>query len=81
MKARFSRQFKPLNLNIGPYMILGISIATAIGLLIVFYYVVLWGVVIGGILWLIMLIKYYLSKNTDLEQKPKGRTINHDRIQ
>lgn len=62
--------------HIIPFIVLGIVIALSITLFIIFTYVLLWGLVIGGVLWLIMFIKNYFfakpaAKNTE------GRIIDH----
>lgn len=60
-----------------PFLILGISIALVIGLFIMFSYVLVWGLLIGGILWVIALVKSYLfPSNTSNETK--GRIIEHN---
>lgn len=59
-----------------PLMIIGIAIALLIGVLVMLSYVLLWGVVIGAILWVAMLIKEtWFTQHT----KPKSpRIIEHD---
>lgn len=61
--------------NLIPYVIFGIIIASFVGLLFLFSHLIIWGVVIGGFLWLFVTIKNYFSP-----QKPdkKGRIIEHD---
>ncbi|MDI9819199.1 MULTISPECIES: hypothetical protein [unclassified Legionella] len=59
-----------------PFLIIGIAIALVIGLFILFSYVLVWGLIIGGILWLAALVKSYLFPS----RKPadaKGRIIEH----
>lgn len=60
-----------------PYILLGIAIALGVALFIMFSYVVLWGLVIGGILWLVSLAKQYLFSKQSKDNK-KGRIIEHD---
>lgn len=60
-----------------PFVILGIGIALAIGLLIMFSYVLVWGVLIGGVIWIIYFIKSYFF-NHSKPQEGKGRIIEHD---
>ncbi|WP_133128341.1 hypothetical protein [Legionella nagasakiensis] len=59
-----------------PFIMLGIAIAFAVGLLIMFFYVVVWGIIIGGFIWLVVFIKNYFFHR----QSPKnseGRIIEH----
>lgn len=60
-----------------PFIMLGIGIALAIGLLIMFSYVLVWGILIGGVIWLIYVVKNYLFPTPSREKK-KGRVIEHD---
>ncbi len=60
-----------------PFIILGVSIALLLGLLIMFSYVLMWGLLIGGGLWLISVAKQYLFPS-QLEKKEQGRIIEHD---
>lgn len=64
-----------------PFIIAGIAIALFIGLLFMFSYVVVWGLIIGGILWLISVFKElvlsYTKKSPPLK-KNQGRIIEHD---
>jgi hypothetical protein len=47
-----------------------------------FSYVVIWGLMIGGVLWLVAVIKQFLFPNTvakpESMKKTKGRVIDHD---
>ncbi|MGC1182937.1 hypothetical protein [Legionella sp.] len=64
-----------------PFIIAGIAIALFIGLLFMFSYVVIWGLMIGGVLWLLSLVKGLLfpnSKNSVITKKAPGRIIEHD---
>lgn len=63
--------------NLVPFIVIGVGIAIVIGLLFMFFYVAIWGVVIGGILYLAALAKQYFfpSESTKKEQ---GRIIEHD---
>lgn len=60
-----------------PFLGIGIAIALIIGILIVFSYLFLWGLLIGGLLWLIAVIKnaFFSAKPTSAT---KGRVIEHD---
>ncbi|WP_133136640.1 hypothetical protein [Legionella rowbothamii] len=64
-----------------PFIIAGIAIALFIGLLFMFSYVVIWGLIIGGILWLISVVKELIfpsTKKTPISKKTQGRIIEHD---
>ncbi|WP_058533387.1 hypothetical protein [Legionella saoudiensis] len=64
-----------------PFIIAGIAIALFIGLLFMFSYVVIWGLIIGGALWLISVVKELLfpsPKKTTIIKKTQGRIIEHD---
>ncbi|WP_133130410.1 hypothetical protein [Legionella yabuuchiae] len=60
-----------------PFIILGIGIALAIGLLIMFSYVLVWGIVIGGIIWLVYFVKSYFFPSHSPKKK-NGRIIEHN---
>ncbi len=64
-----------------PFILIGVSIALAIGIFIVFSYVLLWGIVIGGILWgANSLIQYFRNTNANSRTPvKKGRIIDHDK--
>lgn len=64
-----------------PFIIAGIAIALFVGLLFMFSYVVLWGLIIGGVLWLISVLKALIfpDKTTSVViKKNQGRIIEHD---
>jgi hypothetical protein len=58
-----------------PFIILGISIALVVGLFIMLSYVLVWGFIIGGVIWLTVMIKNYFFKT---KSSDKGRVIEHD---
>lgn len=60
-----------------PFIVLGVAIALAIGLLVMFSYVFLWGLLIGAVLWIIALAKQYLFTTPKID-KEHGRIIEHD---
>lgn len=68
--------------NLVPFLIAGVAIALFLGLLFMFSYVLIWGLLIGGILWIIATIKQYLFPNssakTEITTKSQGRIIDHD---
>lgn len=43
-----------------PFLVVGVAIALCIGLLFMFFSVAVWGLLIGGVLWLGALAKQYL---------------------
>lgn len=59
-----------------PFIVLGIAIALIIGLFIMVSYVLIWGLVLGGIIWVGVAIKSLLfpSKSSG---KNEGRVIEH----
>lgn len=63
--------------NLVPFIVIGVGIALLIALLFMFFYVAIWGVVIGGILWLAALAKQYFFPS-EPSQKDSGRVIEHD---
>lgn len=63
--------------NIVPFIVIGVGIAIVIGLLFMFFYVAIWGIVIGAILYLIALAKQYFFPS-ESDKKEQGRIIEHD---
>lgn len=67
--------------NIIPFFMLGISIALVVGLFILFSYVLVWGLLIGAVLWAISAIKSYFFTSNTTQKKAmhmKGRIIEHE---
>lgn len=65
--------------SIVPFMLLGVAISLIIGLFIMFSYVLVWGIFIGGIFWLGSLAKNYFFPNENASPtKKQGRIIEHD---
>lgn len=60
-----------------PFLVAGVAIALCIGLLFMFFSVAIWGLLIGGILWLAALAKQYFFPSTPASQDD-GRIIEHD---
>ena len=58
-------------------MMLGFGIAFSIALILMFFYVLIWGVIIGGIIWVGFVIKNALFPKKDKPAR-KGRIIEHD---
>ncbi len=59
-----------------PFIVLGIAIALIIGLFIMLSYVLFWGILLGALIWVAVLIKNYLFPS--LPSKKEGRVIEHD---
>lgn len=72
------RIIKRLTIQLTPYLILGFAIALLIGICILLSYVLVWGLVIGVILWTIARIKFYLKQTNKLPVNKTGRIIEHD---
>ena len=62
-----------------PFVILGIVIAFAIALFILFSYVLLWGIFIGAIIWVVAVIKNYFFPKRAVVKNEQGRVIDHDK--
>lgn len=71
-------KFERLLQQIIPFLIAGIAIALVIGLFIMFSYVLVWGLIIGGVLWLVYFIKNLLFPGPKDETSTKGRIIEHN---
>ncbi len=64
-----------------PFFMIGVGIALLVGVFIMFSYVLVWGILIGAILWLVNFVKNLLfpeKKPVHLAEKSKGRIIEHD---
>jgi hypothetical protein len=75
---------KHLFQQLPPFILFGVSIALAIGVFVVFSYVLIWGLLIGAVLWGINFLVQYCR--TLMSQPPqnkathsKGRIIDHDK--
>lgn len=63
--------------NLIPFLVIGIAIALFVGLLFMFFYVAIWGILLGSVLYLIVLAKnFFFPKKPAI--KEKGRVIEHD---
>ena len=78
MNDKLQSIFKQALIALGPYIILGIIITCAIALLILSYYVLLWGVLIGFVLWTFALLRRQFSSTQNINKNNKGRVIDHD---
>ena len=65
-----------------PFVIGGMAIALFLGLLFMFSYVLIWGIIIGGTLWLVSTIKQFLcpqnKTSTEIVKENQGRIIEHN---
>lgn len=73
-----SDKLKKIIENIIPFIVIGVGIAIFIGLLFMFFYLVIWGVLIGGVLWIAAMAKEYFFPSNKPVQKEQGRIIEHD---
>lgn len=68
--------------NIAPFLVAGIAIVLFFYLFLIFSYLLIWGLVIGGVLWMAVMIKQYLfppaSTKIEIVRKEEGRIIEHD---
>lgn len=63
--------------HFAPYVMIGIAITVSVCLLVLFFYITLWGLLIGAILWLLAYARtYFFTK--PVPKKNKGRIIEHD---
>lgn len=70
------RSFKALSQQLAPFLIIGIAVALFVSILIFLSYVVLWGLVVGGVLWLIAIIRQNFF--TAQPKHAKGKIIEHE---
>lgn len=78
MNMKFQRIIE----QIIPFIILGITLAFAVGLLIMFSYLLIWGLIIGATLCVVVAVKNYLFPKQHPPQAPQeqeGRIIEHDK--
>lgn len=69
---------KKLMQTLLPFLIFGVAVATLIGFFILFSYVLVWGLIIGAVLWLGYSVKNYLFPPRSIS-KPSGRVIDQDK--
>ena len=72
-----NNKLKAIFEQLTPFLLIGIAIALIIGLFIMLSYVLLWGFVLGAIIWAGFSIKNYLFPSHPTE-KNEGRIIDHD---
>lgn len=68
---------KTLAESFTPFLIFGVVIALLIGLLFMFFSIALWGLLIGGLLWMASLIKQFFFPR-QAPQKESSRIIDVD---
>jgi hypothetical protein len=78
-----AQPLKHLFQQLPPFILFGVSIALAVGVFVVFSYVLMWGLLIGAGLWGINLLVQYCRTIMSQTQKTKttrstGRVIDHD---
>lgn len=61
-----------------PYLVLGLGITVAISFLILFSYLLMWGILLGAIIWAVVMIKNYFFRAKSITQPKEGRIIEHD---
>ncbi|KTD28028.1 MULTISPECIES: hypothetical protein [Legionella] len=76
MNGKLERLFE----NLVPFLLLGIAVALVIGLFIMFSYVLMWGFLIGLVMWAIYSVKNLLfpRQASTPPVKRKGRIIEHN---
>lgn len=72
-----NHKFQQILQSLIPFMVLGLAVALLIGLFIMFSYVLVWGIFIGGILWIGAIIKSFLFPGKTLP-KSEGNIIEHN---
>lgn len=78
MHHKVTRMFRQLSLTIGPCLLLGVAIAAAMGVALLFCYILLWGAVIGTVIWLGLAIRRsFLNRHRPTTQTA-NRIIEHD---
>jgi len=60
-----------------PFILIGIIIAFSIGLLVIFSYVLMWGLLIGAVIWVTITVKNYFFPRQSPVKTP-GRVIEHE---
>ncbi len=64
-----------------PFLMIGFVIAAVIGLIVMISYVLIWGLLIGSILWLVALVKEKFFPQPEKKKgSHKGRVIDYDDI-
>ena len=76
-RCQMSKKIQELFQQLPPFMMLGVGIAFFIALMIMFFYVLIWGAIIGGIIWVGFVIKNALFPKKE-KTESSGRIIEHD---
>ncbi len=72
-----NNKLKPMLDLLPTFITIGIAIALIIGLFIMLSYVVVWGLLLGSILWIGVVIRnYFFPSKSPIQQE--GRIIEHD---
>ncbi|MDF1677835.1 MAG: hypothetical protein P1U32_03985 [Legionellaceae bacterium] len=76
-----SQSLKHFFQQLPPFILLGVAIALAIGIFVVFSYVLVWGLLIGAVLWGVNSLIQYVrgARSNEPPKTTKGRVIDHDR--
>ncbi len=61
-----------------PYLIMGVAIALAFAILIMLFHVIIWGALIGIVIFVIMFIKQKFFPSKPSKDAKSGRIIEHD---
>ena len=61
-----------------PYLIMGVAIDFAFAILIMLFHVIIWGAVIGLVIFIVMFIKQKVFATKKPDAPKSGRTIEHD---
>lgn len=59
-----------------PFILVGVVLAFAIALFVVFSYVLLWGLLVGSLLWLVSAIFQYVTQTSQQKKTQNGRIID-----
>lgn len=73
-----NHKLRRIGVQLLPYFLIGMAISATIGLLIILSSLILWGMLIGSVIWVISLIKNALFPSETSLQKAKGRIIEHN---
>lgn len=62
--------------SITPFLLLGLTISVLFGLLLMFSYLLIWGLFIGALLWLVAAVKQFFFP-TKSHTQTRGRIIEY----
>lgn len=63
--------------QLAPYLMIGVSLALLVGIFIMLSYVLVWGLLVGVVLWVIVRIKLFFTQKSSPDAHA-GRIIEHD---